>query len=230
MGLRDREKGKAMTRTKRTAVALLVGLLAAVFTVLLLANGASATEPDPNHKVTICHRTHSASNPYVVITVDEAAVDGVGNHDDHQSHNEGPVPDPASYENFASIKAAGGWWGDVIPPFYVNGDPGTWPSLNYEGNEEFFEGGCVPSGESPSPTPSVTPSESPSPTPSDTPTSSTPGTTVSGTTHTKGPRNNPSPTALTGRNATVPAIKLGLLGLLGLGLTMAARVASRKVG
>ena len=209
-------------------MARVVGVLAAVFTVLLLANTANATQPDPDHLVTICHRTHSATNPYVVITVDEAAVDGEGNHDDHQSHNEGPVPDPASYENFASIKADGGWWGDVIPPFYANGDPGTWPALNYEGNEEFFEGGCVPSGESPSPTPSVTPSESPSETPTDTPTSSSPGTTVKAHTHTRGP--NPSPTALTGAGDKAWRYG-GLAALLGItGVTFVTRAASRKVG
>jgi hypothetical protein len=35
---------------------------------------AQATQPDPDHKVSICHRTASDTNPYVFITVDEASL------------------------------------------------------------------------------------------------------------------------------------------------------------
>ena len=70
------------------------------FTVLLLASllvfgvsqAALATKPgsEPGaideHKVTICHATNSASNPYVVITIDIAAWNtsgDVGHSPDH---------------------------------------------------------------------------------------------------------------------------------------------------
>ena len=33
--------------------------------LLYLVGPALATKPDPLHKVTICHRTNSVSNPYV---------------------------------------------------------------------------------------------------------------------------------------------------------------------
>jgi hypothetical protein len=125
-------------------LAVLVGGLTVIPSVTALA-----TQPDPNHKVTICHRTHSAGNPYVIITVDEAAINADTGDDngkgDHQTHNEGPVPNPPTTENFAAVKAAGGWWGDIIPPFYENGDPGYWPSLNWDANgQAVFENGCKP--------------------------------------------------------------------------------------
>lgn len=40
---------------------------------------------DGGQSVTICHVTNSATNPYVVITIDEAAWDGVGAND-HTHH------------------------------------------------------------------------------------------------------------------------------------------------
>jgi hypothetical protein len=52
--------------------------------VLGLMAPAMATKPgtDPGaidgHKITICHATNSATNPYVVITIDVAAWDGGG--------------------------------------------------------------------------------------------------------------------------------------------------------
>ena len=65
-------------------------LSAFVLTVLLvgaIAAPASATPPgeDGTHKVTICHVTSSASNPWVTIEVDVAAFDGAGVND-HTRH------------------------------------------------------------------------------------------------------------------------------------------------
>lgn len=135
---------------KKLLLAALVGAVA-----LLPLHAAWATKPDPDHKVTICHRTHSATNPYVRITVDEASINGDLGDDhgqgDHQTHNEGPVPDPATYENFAQVKANGGWWGDIIPPFYENGDAGYWNALNWDAaGQAVFNNGCDPVGEPPS--------------------------------------------------------------------------------
>jgi hypothetical protein len=110
----------------------------------LTASAASATKPDPNHRVTICHRTASNTHPYVQITVDEAAVnmdtgDDSGNGDHNAEHN-GPVwpdTDPDT-----------GKWGDIIPPVYTNGDDGYWPAKNWdEAGQAIFDAGCKIPGE-----------------------------------------------------------------------------------
>lgn len=66
-----------------------VGLLVAA-----MAAPAAATPHDGGgeHKVTICHVTNSATNPYVVITVDVAAFDGQGANDHtHHASKDGRV-------------------------------------------------------------------------------------------------------------------------------------------
>jgi len=72
---------------------------------LALTGTAQATQPDEGatfdfsswsdymlvdgHKVTFCHRTGSASNPYVIVTADLAAVNDVdAMESDHQSHEQ----------------------------------------------------------------------------------------------------------------------------------------------
>lgn len=54
---------------------ILAGLVLSAVFALAATTQALATQPDPEHKVTICHRTASDSNPYVEITIDEAALD-----------------------------------------------------------------------------------------------------------------------------------------------------------
>jgi len=70
-----------------------------VVLVLSIMGPALATPPGTNpdlidgHKITICHVTNSATNPYVVITIDIAAWHDEGNQghspDQHVNHKTG---------------------------------------------------------------------------------------------------------------------------------------------
>ena len=133
--------------TRCMRVAGLSGLVACVG-LWLWAVPAWATKPDPVHKVGICHQTASHTNPYVILNVDEASVNGNTGDDrgqgDHNAEHEGPV----WYEGIE------GEWGDIIPPFYDDGSPGSWPSRNWDAaGQAIFANGCeIPAEAGPSPT------------------------------------------------------------------------------
>jgi hypothetical protein len=77
-----------MHRTKKVTVT-------AIAVTLLMAGGVSSAQAARGERVTICHATGSASNPYVLITVSERAFDGEG-RSDHKNHQDKkdlfPVP------------------------------------------------------------------------------------------------------------------------------------------
>jgi hypothetical protein len=129
-----------MARVSRTSL-VLAATAALALSLTYLVHPALATKPDPLHKVTICHRTHSETNPYVVETVDEASVDGDNGNDhgkgDHLLEHTGPVWYPGA-------KADGVFWGDIIPPFYSDGVTLTgYPSLNWNADgQAIFANNC----------------------------------------------------------------------------------------
>lgn len=87
------------------------------------------------HKVTICHRTNSATNPYVQITVDFHAVDGHGEDSDHAGVHTGDV-----YE--AGMKESGEAWGDIIPAF-TTPDGESHEAVNWTAaGQAIFDNGC----------------------------------------------------------------------------------------
>jgi hypothetical protein len=82
------------------------------------ASIASATQGDPDHTVTICHATASASNPYVAITVDVASIS------DDSGHGRSGVNE-----------------GDIIPPFDIAGH--VYPGNNWDSaHQAIFTDGC----------------------------------------------------------------------------------------
>jgi hypothetical protein len=119
--------------------ALKVGV-AGICTIAFLSTlQAVATPSHPLHRVTICHATTSASNPYVRLTVDVAAVNGQDGPDngrgDHLLNHTGPVFDAAN-------PVPG--WGDIIPPFYSDGvTPTGYASANWDdAGQAAFANGC----------------------------------------------------------------------------------------
>lgn len=83
---------------------------------------AKHTDNTNEDKITICHRTNAANNPYVIETVSKSAANG-GGHDDHTSH-EGSVA--SSFTVATALKKDHIKWGDIIPAYTWNGtaDPG----------------------------------------------------------------------------------------------------------
>lgn len=77
----------------------------------------------PPQKITICHATAAFKHPYVEITVNVNAADGIagnsGHQADHFAEHNGPLFDPTTMHN-------GGGWGDIIPPI-----PGVHNGLNW---------------------------------------------------------------------------------------------------
>ncbi len=102
-------------------------MVAANILGVVSSNSASAmvSAMDNLSKVTICHASNSASNPYEQITVDLSAVDGVGNND--HSHHTGPVA--YSSTQAQQLKSLEINWGDIIPPTSVNPTVLNWDSI-----------------------------------------------------------------------------------------------------
>src|SRR5687767_6292146 len=67
-------------------------------------SSASIGSDAEDRRITICHRTASQTNPYVVISPSKMSIVKEAGHDSH----EGPV---------FPAEGADGKWGDIIPPF-----------------------------------------------------------------------------------------------------------------
>ena len=168
-------------RSRNTTATSLAGIgmiLVGVFAIVFAGFGASvagATKPDPEHKVTLCHRTASRTNPYVTISPDVASVLHAQGHDGHN----GPIYSDALPKNTK--------WGDIIPPF----DYG--PGEQYAGKNWTSEGQALFSNDCNGPNESTTTSSS-------TTTSTVPGdttTSIASTTTTTEPDNGTTTTSTT---------------------------------
>ena len=116
------------SRNRRAAGFAAVMAAVAIVAALAVPMVAGATQPDPGHKVTLCHATDSYSNPYVQVTVDVAAVLN-GGHGDHV----GPVFDPSLPKHTK--------WGDIIPAFDFG--PGEqYAGMNVPDGQAFLDAGC----------------------------------------------------------------------------------------
>lgn len=116
---------------RRRLFHLLCAVLASVSAVAvlpILASPASAVA----QKITICHRTHSTTNPYRKITVSQNAVSGNSGHQGHTAISGNPATYDSGFDYSSSSKS----WGDVIPGNDSDGSPynGISNSLNWDTN------------------------------------------------------------------------------------------------
>lgn len=179
-------------------VRALAWLVAAGLFVMALALPSTAiatkpTAPDAQHKVTICHRTASSTNPYVRITVDIAAVDGVVGHGpaDHAAMHTGDV----WHQGMPKTPK----WGDIIPPFYADGHTLTGlKPLNWDtAGQAIFANNCDPASQTTTTTQGTTTTTQAKTTTTAAETTATTATTTTGTGTVEGATGvaNPTPPA-----------------------------------
>lgn len=177
-----------------------------------------ATPPAPDHKVTICHRTNSNTNPYVVITVDIASAGHL--HGGHDTQHLGPVWDP-------TLKARKIEWGDIIPPYAYGAF--RYPGLNWTSQgQAIWANDCRVPVPSSSPSPTTSSSSTPSSTASSSPAGSVEGVTGTPNGEFEGIAGTPPPTdSLAGTRTPsgdgLSWLALALGGLLGATLLMQPR-------
>lgn len=211
----------------RNRLAIWLGAVVVGVIIGMVASPALATQPtETGHKVTICHRTHSDTNPYVQITVDIASAGyGLGKGD-HFAEHKGPVWELGLKEQHIE-------WGDIIPPYEYqpeDGDLFVFPGYNWtDAGIDFYENDCKRDDETPPPT-SPPPTSPPPTSPPPTSTSTPPPTSTTPPTHstTTVPPTSPPPikTAETGLGNN--GIKAAGAGLLLLGVGFGLRLLSRR--
>jgi hypothetical protein len=132
--------------TLATAVAVFVILFIFGFS---FNQDTFAQSQNDDRKVKICHNNGQSGN-WTTNEVDDDSVDGDGNGDHNRSgHQDG---------------------GDIIPPFYINGNSGYWNSRNWDSQgQSIWNNDCKTSSATSTPVSTATPvpTVAPTPTPTD---------------------------------------------------------------
>lgn len=114
-----------ITGTDSTSGTALTATVTITFNITAAQVQNNTPAPEPDRKVTICHRTHSETNPYVRITVDYNSVNKKSGHQGHDEIFAGEHVFKAGIYKRAKDKD----WGDIIPadPSGLN----RWQPLNW---------------------------------------------------------------------------------------------------
>lgn len=187
---------KAKTLRATGAAIGLSGLL--LGSSALIAGTAGATSPnlETDHKIRICHRTNSESNPYTSNEVDIASANGMGGSGDHYLNHTGPIG-----------PIAGADWGDIIPPIAGSHDGLNWTTAG----QAIWNNDCnlVPTTTSTTTTTTTAPSSTTTSTTTTAPSSTTTSTTTTEATSTTTEATTTTTEAPTSTTTTVPASVLG---------------------
>src|SRR4051812_5107328 len=111
-------KHRRRSCVQRLAGAALTTAFVAV-AVAVVVPGIGEQAAAASAKVTICHRTHSTTNPYRRITVSQSAITRNHGHGDHVVTN----GNPAVYDSTFTYTSNNKIWGDVIPGGDAAGAP-----------------------------------------------------------------------------------------------------------
>ena len=147
---------------KRILVLSAAAALGASALVGVATGSASATPSVDTEKVTICHRTHSVTNPYRMITVSKNSVNGplnphtgpgaasatVGDHAGYVhnkyaktgAHTRAYPSNPHVFDSTFAYSGPNKVWEDIIPPFTQTKGGGT---ATYEGFNWSTEGKAI---------------------------------------------------------------------------------------
>lgn len=128
--------------SRAKAMVLVATIIASFYAVVVPAGAANAIPRVKPAKVTICHRTHSTTNPYRMITVSKNSVDGPLNQPDGTGnapgdhagtqHNNLDSGNPNVFDPTFAYAPNAKTWQDIIPPFTVDGPPAkTYNGVNW---------------------------------------------------------------------------------------------------
>lgn len=105
-------------------------------TVTFTAGGGGGISYTQLDRVTICHRTHSTTNPYVFITIAASAIvkgdstkNGHAWHSPDKNRYDGTI---GVYDSTKTYKGNNKLWGDIIPPFQDKATGGQFAGLNWD--------------------------------------------------------------------------------------------------
>jgi hypothetical protein len=95
------------------ARAVIGAVAATLLSAVVVVGGPSFTEDAgaASAKVTICHRTHSTTNPYRRITVSQSSITRNHGHGDHEAAS----GSPAVFDPTYAYPSNGKSWGDIVP-------------------------------------------------------------------------------------------------------------------